>query len=205
METASPQSRSEKKQTQPSVFKKLREEKKLSQRELAKKMQVSRIQLQWMEKKSPERLFLKDLLLLSSALQYSFSDILKLMGISAEKEPIVSRGTIDQPASVIKFEEGVELACFLKDYKRFFAGNVFLSPQKSFCLNRLPNPPQFLFAAVLQGTGFLQGPSTNMVLKEKDSFQLNQALDKRFEIFNSSSVKKLSVLIFANFISEIPL
>ncbi len=108
-EKAVKDSQKEASKKQPSVLRQLREQRNLSQRELARKMGVSRIQLQWMENKHPERLLLREVKLMAEALQYSLPALMGIMGFEGEVIPKVFRCSMDQPVSCIKFEDGVDL------------------------------------------------------------------------------------------------
>jgi transcriptional regulator with XRE-family HTH domain len=184
---------------QPSILRQLREQRNLSQRELARKMGVSRIQLQWMENKHPERLLLREVKLMAGALQYSLPALMKIMGFEGELDPKFFRCSLDQPVSNIRFDDGVELASILEQGGKAFAGRLSLLPQKSFSLKQLPGRVDYVFAKVMQGMAFVEGCGSPMILKEKEGLFIDSGAQlNKIEMQNNHSVQKLSVLFFAH-------
>lgn len=179
---------------QTSALRQIRKSRNLSQRGMAKKMQITRTQLQRLESKRSEKLFLWELSLFAGALQVPLTDLVQIVGGEKPPQACVTRCSLGRPFTMIKFEEGVELDCLTENPKQYFVGRLSLSPQKSFPLKRLPGFGGFMFLIVLQGNACVEGGNEAMVLKERDGF-FGENLSN-FAIYNTQSVLKLSVLIF---------
>ena len=97
----------------------------------------------------------------------------------------------------------MELSCFLEQPKQAFVGRLILSPQKSFSFERLPRQADYVFAKVTQGTAFVEGCGSPMVLKEKEGFFADFGKHlHQIELQNNHSAQKLSMLLFAHFIAN---
>lgn len=176
-----------------SLLAQIRKQRNMSQRNLAKKMDITRTQLQRIENKKNEKLFLWELSLFAGALRIPLTDLVQLM--EWDKTPLenFTRCSLDRPFTVIKFEDGVELDCMIENPRQSFVGRLNLSAQRSFPLKRLPGLGSFIFMVSLQGIVSVEGGAP-MVLKEKDGF-FGESLSNMI-IHNTQPVQKASLLIF---------
>lgn len=174
-----------------SLIRSLRKAKKLSQRELAKKLGIARSQLQRLEAKPFEKMTIAKVNLLSQCLGLTLDEIFEYAGYSELKEKL-TRSTLKNPLLSLSLGEGVELHSFVKDFSSCFIGSLQLSPQKTLSREKLIHN-EFFFALVLEGNLHITTLSGHHVIKESECFTFKGK--PSFELYNPHQFRNLYALI----------
>ena len=151
----------------------LREERGLSQGELADRIGITKESLRSLETKSWENLSLKELELLAPALGMSSEEILcHIKFRNAESYPSGARLSEKDPFFVCEILEGIRIEAYVRRPREFFIGTLIIPPQKTLLSNQSPQA-DFIFYGVLKGELLLTLPEKKYVLKPGSRISLH--------------------------------
>lgn len=171
-------------------FHDLRYERRLSQREFAEKLGVSKSKLQRLEKKSWETLWVAEVELLTSKLGLSFK-ILQERFKNPEARAL-KRFQIRDASHKAEMDSGIELSSFLENSDSCFLGSLILGPQKGLSPHQaLPGPGVHFF--IIEGTVIVSLAGKDHLFCEGEGFSIGIAWP--YEICNSHQFKKAVALI----------
>lgn len=172
----------------------LREERKITQRELAKRLGVSRTHLQRLEAKASEELSVMEIQRLARTFAIKTKDLLERIFLFSEEGRVLSRCSIEKPVFVTKYEDGIEFGSFLRQSEACYIGKLKLSPKKS--LSRQDHPKgALLFWFILEGSLLLTLGTKEHLFKTGECFSLDGGMP--YEMFNPHQIKDVLILSFA--------
>ncbi len=177
----------------PSSFlKALREKKNLSQAEIAKRLQLTRYQIQSLEGHSSLKI-LERFFLYAHALGYKTEDIADLMAVICGKNEFrIERGMIEQPVSESIIGEGVKIVTYQKAGKGNFFIQLFLGVGRGLGKGHFPAQGT-LFGIVREGTLVIDQLTKEEIFKKDHFFFLPSSIS--FELWNRNNCPASILLI----------
>lgn len=168
-----------------SILRKLREEKGLSQRELAKKLGICKSSLVYFERKAFEDMTVRELKRLSKVFEFNFEE---LMLSNGSKKPAITRFSLEKPSFTLDYGEGVRINSHLEKPAAIFAGTLALGPYKTFPKEKAPRG-DIVFYLILEGTLTVKSGSEECVLKEGETLALQHP--PPYELYNPHQFKEV--------------
>ena len=181
-----------------SLLRRLRENKQMSQTELANRALISRRKLQKMEKKKLGELQIGEIIDFAKGIGYEFMDLLQLLHEGNRDNSGILKFSFDKPLSTIRFREGVELLTFVENGAKDFIGLLNLEASKSLDWKNLPMA-DVLFGFVLKGRLLVDSLGVEKVVEEKSCFCIPGFTP--FELHNIDFVPRISILLFSRICS----
>ena len=174
-----------------SYFKTLREEKKLSQRELAVKIGISRTHLQRLESKPVKRLSLGEVELFSQGLGLKIQELVQRFGF-VDRPDFMTRACLKNPFFVIDFTPGVQFASHVSRPEDCITGTLTMAPQKSLAKEQAPRS-EFLYYLVLEGTLLLTVFSKEYLFKTGEFFWIGS--NCFYELYNPHQFQNMLAVV----------
>lgn len=176
-----------------SPIKMLREQKGLSQKQLANRIGMERTRLVRLEQKNWGEMSVGDLELISNALGFRVSELLnRFSGFG--REGIANRTLLAVPHFKVDSGKGYRFGSVLEKPECCFVGTLHIEPQKGVPHAETPKA-SFIFYLVLEGDLLLTMGCKEYRLREKESFTVNAS--SSYEFYNPHQFKEASLLIFS--------
>ncbi len=171
----------------------LRQEKGLSQSELADKMGLTKGSLQRLENKSWTKLSIDELEILAKAFDTSSEELLCLFKFNSN-ESNEDRVRLSQkdPFFVSEILEGIRIETYVRRPRDFFIGTLIIPAQKTLSSDRAPKA-DFIFYGVLKGDLLLTLPEKSYVLKTGSRFSLDEGMP--YELYNSHQFREAVLML----------
>lgn len=184
-----------------SLLRALRENKGLSQRELAEKCGIPRTSLQRLEEMSQRAITLGELELLSKGLDLKVEELFHRFN-GFEKNGFV-RLNEKSPCFVLNYGEGIEYASDLHKPEDCFIGTLTLAPQKTITKEDAPRG-ELVFFEVRRGLLTMTQAGKARVFKPGERFYLKEP--QPYELYNPHQFEKLVVTLITlpSFIHSLP-
>lgn len=176
-----------------SPLKLLREQKGLSQKQLAIRIGMERTRLVRLEQKRWGEMSLGDLEMIAEALGLRLPEILvRFSGIG--REGISNRTLLASPHFKIDSGKGYRFGSVLEKPEVCFVGTLHIEPQKLVPASETPKAT-FLFFLVLEGDLHMTMGCKEYRLREKESFTVQA--NTPYEFYNPHQFKEASLLVFS--------
>lgn len=176
-----------------SPLKMLREQKGLSQKQLASRIGMERTRLVRLEQKKWGEMSVNDLELISSALGIRLPEMLsKFSGF--DREGIADRTLLAAPHFKIDSGKGYRIGSILERPQSCFVGTLHIGPQKTIPSSETPKA-NFVFFLVLEGDLLMTMGCKEYRLREKESFTVNAST--AYEFYNPHQFKEVGLLVFS--------
>ncbi len=176
-----------------SPLKMLREQKGLSQKQLAHRIGMERTRLVRLEQKNWGEMSVGDLERIASALGVRLSEILaRFSGFG--HEGIADRTLLAAPHFKVDSGKGYRFGSVLEKPGACFIGTLHIEAQKTVPALETPKA-NFIFFLVLEGDLLMTMGCKEYRIREKESFTVNAA--NAYEFYNPHQFKETSLLIFS--------
>ena len=178
----------------PLKISELRKNHKMSQRELARKLNWPRTYLQRLEGRSWSELSLGEFAALGEIFQFSISEMLRRI-VPGVKKPGVERCSLKAPRVVNHHEDGCRISVLSPAEAPYFLGVLTLASGKSFTGAWLPYQGP-LSGIVTQGAILITSEMEETYFRENDCFNFSEF--SSFEISNTHGFKEASVMMVSS-------
>ena len=175
------------------ILRDLREERRLSQRDLAKRLGIQRSYLQRLECKPLDEISFGELKLLARGFEMKMEELIHRFQIAQKGEEFLCRSNLKNPFSLSEVAKGIQFASYLKRRGICSVGALILQPRTGLSKDETPNA-EFLFCLVMEGNLLLNLFCKDYFFKEEECFSLDGHL--LYELYNPHQFRRLTALLF---------
>lgn len=176
----------------PAPLRMLREEKGVSQQQLALKLGLAKTHIARLESRAIASLSIEDLDRICHGLEHRLEDVIYRF-YTAVKRPGLERSKLDAPTYTIHYADGVQICALVKTGKSYFVGVLRIQPHKEWHKEKVITHKE-VFIHILQGNLLLKMNNKEHFFKEGENLTLSKPFN--YEIYNPHQLKELVAMIY---------